>query len=634
MKFVSLTAPVFISLCLFFVHAEEAIVTPLKGDLFATSSFGEYRDGRFHMGVDYRAPVGTPVYAIEDGYITRMRCGPWGYGRVLYVQFRSGIIGIYAHLHSFAEPYQSYLRKIQHEKQTFTLDLSLKEDELPVKKGSLIAYTGQSGTKAPHLHFELRKKDGITCLNPWEYGFHWVDQNKPRVTSILVVPGSVQTTINGRCLPLEIPINNKTAIPIVINARGALGFAVSAIDPESGTCKLGPYRISLKTTDTVLSTIQQDIVDYNSYRDAVVAFYPYISEPIYWSLWQWQGNQSPNYKQAMKTWSVFDNEEHLQIEVEDFKGNKTQVPLFITDTEVTVSNKKVDKEHISIHYLPEFLVIEIILPSTSLREPPDIICMSEKETVQLKPIQRTNSIYEFPWEPSASGQYTFQISRPSLTPWKKTIYVLKAKDKIHPIIFDDLQIDLSPTVPYGILWLSVSSVPLQKIPDGLVPVSNVWKIDPSNMPMAEAVQLKMQIQDKIQPKERIHLYRKSGSSWSRVDSRQNGNFVVGSISEWGTFALIRDDVPPQIANISINTDKKQLTKRPSISASISDIGSGIARAEIYCDQKWLLSEYDGPRGILRWEQDEDLPSGTHTITFIVTDYAGLSQKETQTLSVP
>lgn len=624
--------------CIFFsgysLLAEESFVLPLKGDLFATSSFGEYRDGRFHMGVDYRATVGTPVYAIDDGYVARMRCGPWGYGRVLYIQFHSGIMGVYGHLHSFAEPYQSYLRKIQHQKESFTVDLTLKENELPVKKGSLIAYTGQSGTKAPHLHFELRTRDGITCLNPWEYGFRWIDRNKPQITSLLVIPGSTETIINGRCLPLEIPINEKTEFPILINARGAIGFGVSTIDAESGTCKLGPYRISLRTSDAILSTVQQDRLDYNTYRDAIVAFYPYISNPIYWSLWQWQGNESPNYKQVRKNWLSIEDEEHLQVEVEDFKGNKVQVPLYISSGSASNLNKKVEKSEVSIFYLPDLLVLEILLASTSSKETPEITCISEQGAVLLKPFQRTDNIYELPWKPPASGKYTFRVSHPSIPVREKTVYAVKAPDKIAPIVLNDFQIDIPSNISYGILWLSISPVSSQKVSKGLTIASNMWKIEPYNMPMAEAVQIKMRILDNVQPKERIHLYRKTGSSWSRMDSQKNGDFVIGKVSDWGIFALIRDDEPPQITNIAIKKDVKEPTKRPAISAIISDIGSGIARAEIFCDQKWLLSEYDGPRGILRWEQDEDLPSGTHTITFMVTDYAGLTRKEIHTVSVP
>jgi murein DD-endopeptidase MepM/ murein hydrolase activator NlpD len=77
----------FILLPLYISFADSPYVLPLNGDLYATSSFGEYREGRFHAGVDYRASMGTPVYAIDDGYVARLRCGPWGYGRVYIFSF-------------------------------------------------------------------------------------------------------------------------------------------------------------------------------------------------------------------------------------------------------------------------------------------------------------------------------------------------------------------------------------------------------------------------------------------------------------------------------------------------------------------------------------------------------------------
>ncbi len=614
-------------------YGENSFVPPLKGDLLATSSFGEYRDGRFHMGVDYRAGVGTPVYAIDDGYVTRMRCGPWGYGRALYIQFRSGIMGVYGHLYSFAEPYHSYLRKVQHQKQSFTVDIALKENELPVKKGALIAYAGQSGTKAPHLHFELRDKDGIVCPNPWDYGFRWIDRNKPRITSILLIPGDTDTVINGRCLPLEIPLDNKTSLPLEVYARGSLGFAVSTYDPESGTCKLGPYRISLQTADTVLSMIQQDRLDYNTYRDADVAFYPYIHNTVYWCLWQWQGNRSPNFRQASRKWLTVKDDEHLQIEVEDFAGNKASVPLYMQGKTMSIAEKKVDKSKVSLYYLPELLVIEILLSNTSSKESPAIVCISDKGIERLNPIQRASNLYELPWKPTISGKYTFQVEHSSLPKWERTVYAVKRNEKIPAIVFSDFQLDVPSGSPYGVLWFSPSPVSGQKVPGGLTIASNIWKVEPYEVPIAEPVEIKMKMIDNIPYKERVDLYRKTGGSWSRMDSRQSGNFVSASVPGWGMFALLRDDALPKITNISIQ-DTKTSGKRPAISASISDVGSGIAKAEIYCDDKWLLAEYDGPRGILRWEQDEDLPSGTHKIIFVVTDYAGLTQKETRTISVP
>ncbi|HOV33350.1 MAG TPA: M23 family metallopeptidase [Candidatus Hydrogenedens sp.] len=628
----------FIFLTIHFSFSDSSFVPPLNGDLYATSSFGEYRDGRFHAGVDYRASIKTPVYAIDDGYVTRLRCGPWGYGRALYIQFRSGIMGVYGHLHSFAEPYQSYLHKIQHQKQSFSVDLTLNENELPVKKGSIIAYTGQSGTKAPHLHFELRSKDGITCLNPWEYGFQWIDRDSPQISSLLLVPGDINTTINGHCLPVEIPVNEKTSFPVIVHAKGTLGFGINTVDLESTSCKLGPYCISMTSSGTVSAIVQQDRIDYNTYRDAAVAFYPYISNPVYWVLWQWQGNRSPNYRQAKNGWLFVSDDEHVKIEVVDFSGKKTEVPIYISTQDIENQQQKnsAKKSGVFIHYLPQFLVLEIALPLGTNNKEPSVSCISQldNKVISLTVIQRSANVYEVPWQPHTSGKYTFKISHTSLPLWEKTIYAIKTAEPIEPIIVDNMEIKIPSNAPYGVLWLSISSMTTQTVSKGLTLTSEIWKMEPINMPIAEPVQLKMRIAENTQYKERVSIYRKTGSSWSRVKSKQNGDFVIGSLIDWGAFALLRDDTPPEITNVSITDIAKNPTNRPAISCSISDIGSGIVNAEIYCDKKWLLAEYDGPRGTLRWEQDEDLTSGKHTITFLVADYTGLAKKEVRTITVP
>jgi len=622
------------------LSATNSYTPPLKGDLLATSSFGEYRDGRFHMGVDFRAEIGTPVYAIDNGYVVRMRCGPWGYGRVLYIQFNSGIIGIYAHLSKFGEPYQSYLYKLQHQKKSFTIDEEIRENELPVQKGALIAYAGYSGTKFPHLHFELRKKDGITCINPWEYGFQWLDQNSPQISSILFVPGTTNTRINGRCLPIEFPINNQKQTPITIHAKGKLGLAINTIDPESGTCKLGPYRITLRTSNSILSVIEQNILDYNTYRDAKVVFYPYISNPIYWILWRWQGNQAPNYQHVRKDWLDIDSDEHLQIEVEDFYGRKATVPLYISEITSNTTNKTSPepktKSGVFVHYLPELITIEIVLPTNKIDTEPTILCLldTEEQPITLKPFRCNDTVYELPWSPPHSGKWTFKVTHPLLPPWEKTIYAIKEQQPIKTIATQDLKISISPKSPYGTLWLSLSNASVSNLPKGMVLSSKIWKLEPVEVPIAEPIKIELNINDSITPKQRIHLYRKTGSSWTRVESKQNGEFVSASISNWGIYALFRDDTPPQIKDISITNGSKITSPKPPISCSISDIGSGIAKAEMFCDDHWLLAEYDGPRGTLRWEQDENLPNGSHQITIALTDYAGLTKKESITINVP
>jgi murein DD-endopeptidase MepM/ murein hydrolase activator NlpD len=90
---------------------------------------------RAHKGVDYAAPVGTPVRAAGDGRVRFMgRKG--GYGNVVELEHGSGVVTVYGHLSRFA----SRLHRGQR-----------------VALGEVIAYVGMTGlATGPHLHYEYR----------------------------------------------------------------------------------------------------------------------------------------------------------------------------------------------------------------------------------------------------------------------------------------------------------------------------------------------------------------------------------------------------------------------------------------------------------------------------------------------
>ena len=90
---------------------------------------------RAHKGVDYAAPIGTPVRAAGDGRIAY--AGPkGGYGNVVEIDHSRSIVTVYGHLSRFAKG----TRVGQH-----------------VTQGTVIAYVGMTGlATGPHLHYEYR----------------------------------------------------------------------------------------------------------------------------------------------------------------------------------------------------------------------------------------------------------------------------------------------------------------------------------------------------------------------------------------------------------------------------------------------------------------------------------------------
>jgi murein DD-endopeptidase MepM/ murein hydrolase activator NlpD len=90
---------------------------------------------RAHRGVDYAAPIGTPVKAAGDGRV-RFRGVKGGYGNVVELAHANGVMTVYGHMSRFARQLRTGQR---------------------VTQGQVIGYVGQSGlATGPHLHYEYR----------------------------------------------------------------------------------------------------------------------------------------------------------------------------------------------------------------------------------------------------------------------------------------------------------------------------------------------------------------------------------------------------------------------------------------------------------------------------------------------
>jgi murein DD-endopeptidase MepM/ murein hydrolase activator NlpD len=120
--------------------------SPLDHNWDITSPFGNrnhpvLNNWEFHNGIDVRAPLGTPVYAIEDGIIL-MTTELDNYGIIIILNHEGGYESRYAHLNR----------------------VFVKKGD-KVNRGQIIAETGNTGiSTGPHLHFEIRL--GNRPINP------------------------------------------------------------------------------------------------------------------------------------------------------------------------------------------------------------------------------------------------------------------------------------------------------------------------------------------------------------------------------------------------------------------------------------------------------------------------------------
>ncbi len=228
---------------------------PIAGANPAVSStFGEYRPGHFHAGVDFSTGgrVGIPVLAIDDGHVVRVRASGLGYGRAIYVQLRDGRLAVYAHLSSYMPELARYVESVQDSLGRYRVDLWPAAGRFPVKRGQTIGNSGRSGAGGPHFHFEMR--EGDIALNPMSHGFVLDDARAPLLHALYFTPLVSTARVNGWSRKLRVPLVQGTGSVLTaretIELHGPVAVSLQAHDPgQDPENRLGIYRLELWVDD-------------------------------------------------------------------------------------------------------------------------------------------------------------------------------------------------------------------------------------------------------------------------------------------------------------------------------------------------------------------------------------------------
>ena len=200
------------------------------------------------MGVDFSVGgrVGVPYYAVEDGYIWRVRVSPYGYGKVVYVKLQNGYTAIYAHLSRCTERIEQIIHEEQLRQQAYTVDLYFNSRQFPVRQGAVVAYSGKSGIGVPHMHFELRDQNNAP-INPFSHGLRFRDTVSPSFTAVAFVPLDAQARVNGYTHPVIqrlVRRNGGWELSEEPVLYGRVGVAIAAVDRTQN----GRYRLGLHTS--------------------------------------------------------------------------------------------------------------------------------------------------------------------------------------------------------------------------------------------------------------------------------------------------------------------------------------------------------------------------------------------------
>ena len=228
--------------------------SPLDISLHLSGTFGELRNNHFHAGVDIKTKrkTGFPVYATADGYVSRIKVAIWGYGKAIYISHPNGYTSVYAHLSKFGDGIQEYVKNIQYQKESYeTGNIYPAENEITVKKGQVIAFTGRTGGfVAPHLHYEIRDTKTEHIINPLLFGLKIKDSIAPRINKLIAYPIGEGSRINRSVKKQTLAIKKDSLNNYRtnrINASGSIGFGINVYDLLGKELnKNGVYSIEMK----------------------------------------------------------------------------------------------------------------------------------------------------------------------------------------------------------------------------------------------------------------------------------------------------------------------------------------------------------------------------------------------------
>lgn len=241
------------------LYPKDYFRSPLDIPLFLSGNFGELRNNHFHSGLDIKTQgaEGKNVYAVADGYVSRIRIMPNGYGKIIYINHPNGYTSTYAHLQQFKGKIAEEIKCYQYENETFEMDFYPQETLLPIKKGEIIALSGNSGSSGgPHLHFEIRDTKTEFALNPLFFGFDIKDNITPIIKSIMVFPVNDTSYVNNRNVAQEFGViksNENYLVPAEINAYGQIGIGINTYDQQNGASNLnGVYTVLLFSDNQII----------------------------------------------------------------------------------------------------------------------------------------------------------------------------------------------------------------------------------------------------------------------------------------------------------------------------------------------------------------------------------------------
>jgi len=665
---------------------------PTDASRLLTSTFGEYRGHRFHAGMDIKTfgQVGYKALAVRPGSIVRVQTSPWGYGRVVYLLLDTGETAVYGHLQKFSPEVASRVRAEQQRSGRYAVELRFAKGEIPVAQGEIVGWTGQSGSGAPHLHFELRDAEE-SPVNPLLKGYKLADTMAPAIRKMMVIPLDVTARVAGDLEPvvyLPKPAGpGRLQIERPIPVFGRIGFAAEFFDQIDGASnRMNLYRYRLLVDEKEVFTTRYDTYPYAIDREADLdreyrALVRY--KDLYQRCFREEGNELPFYAgraawygalecdpaDNTPTWlssltralgffwdlpagvTILEKGLHpFRIEAWDFSGNRSTLegrlqagpPAGLNAVAATGLDLNKVTFSVDADYYDTYVRLAITT-SQPVRQLPALEAIWSDGHAESLPLTRTgragflgglklDPYHPGPvrlrlFDPAAADKNLHEVMLNFATVRQGREKSLVSEDGLCELVFDAESLFKS---------LFVRAHTRNRGADNLALESKVYQIDPIDVPLRGPVTVRIRSLEASQPGQ-VALYRRApGGDWQYLGREASGGGSIGSLSrELGEFALLRDREAPVITALQ-PAEGVKTSRTPLLLARVHDALSGIGDEEEYdllLDGERVITEYDPEGERLLHQVEEPLPPGRHSLEVIVRDRCGNRAAKKQNFEV-
>jgi hypothetical protein len=658
------------------LHAEQnSWHYPLEIKVGVSSTFGEFRGNRVHTGVDLRTNMttGYKVYAIDDGTITRISVKKLGFGKAIYIEHPNGLMSVYGHLDHFDDKTLGLEKLVrQYQKQRGTKYPGNIYPKIPVKRGQLIAYSGETGYGLPHLHFEVRR-GGATPIDPFKHGFEYEDKTPPVIEGFIIDPLGSQSYLDGEHFSREYRTEQqqgKYLIKHTPRIHGKVRFTVAAYDQIGAANKCNVDRIDLYIAYSAVNKLDMYIdkdrffsnqfnwVTYETdHRGGLVYDYNLtrLSNPTqyYYRLYNISPAHFP-FREVFAlnngTWDTTTSDEGLHtitVEAYDVGGNMSvaQMQVYVEKQPSMDLQYSPLKEGWKPRLRDFHDFLEVVCQSAeSLREAPTLqIARKGNTPVTMELLPRGSNLFSGTYDltPGQDGIVALKVmaiteeGQQLERTWQVPVNTIFAKRGGIVRYGDKASMSFPPGALYEDIFANIFPARSYEETPGLPLISEVFDFRPAGCPLEKQGTIRIQYPATIKNPGKLGIFwwDTIKKRWYFMDDKRESKAhnLTAKIIYPSIYAILQDNVNPVISDLVPESGSTVSTAHSALSAIIKDVGKGIDETSIVMklDEKRVDGEYDPDRNKFAYTLTGKLKSGTHTLTVQAADKAG-NQAEMRT----